>query len=809
MKNSIFNSVLLSTQKVFLALLLVTSACNYSLANEQKININEDWQYLENNTESVKKASKAKSWLPVNLPHTWNATDTVDAQPGYRRDASWYKKSIKVTKAKRHYLYFEGANMETQVYVNGKLAGSHTGGYLGFTFEISDYVKRNKRAEILVRVSNAYNPHLIPSQKSDFFIFGGITRDVWLLSSGNVNIEQQVVDLQTVSKQSGNAQMTLYVDSTKAVKKAVAKTTITAPNGEVVSTQENSISLPAKESQFKFPLNEIKNPQLWSIDSPNLYQVNVEILDKKNNVLATSSTRIGYRWFEFKQGTGFILNGERVLLRGTHRHEEHAGYGAALSNEQHWQDMKQIKEVGVNFVRLGHYPQDPEVYRAADELGLILWDELPWCRGGKGGEEWEKNTESLLTRQILQNRNHPSIAFWSIGNEMYWEEDFPGGGDESVVTPYVQKLNDVIKQLDPTRFTTIRKYYPASDIVDIFSPSIWAGWYGGAYGQYETALIESTKKHPTLIHMEYGGSSHVGRHDENPIDEKGLRDAQVSVTEAMNQAVVKSIAKDSNWNENYIVNLFDWHLSVSEKLPGFIGNAQWAFKDFGTPLRPENPLPYVNQKGLVDRAGNPKDAYYVFASYWAEAPFCYIESKTWTVRYGPKAGRKVKVYCNTDVATLTLNGKSLGEKTRQYGHYPAHGLVWDVPFLEGQNTLSVTGTKGKSTVTDQLTLTYHIGEVGKPKAIKLSSEPLGNNVFLLTAKVVDDQGRQVTNYEDRGYFSVLDGNAKLLEHQGTPQGTSSIELANGVAKILVKKLHAKSAVVEFKTQNFKGSYLKL
>ncbi|MBU2881049.1 DUF4982 domain-containing protein [Psychrosphaera sp. B3R10] len=809
LKSTLLNSVKKAVKTAGLLSLLITSQVFANTLAIAKTNINADWQYLANNTNSVNDALKNSDWQPISLPHTWNAIDTVDAQPGYRRDASWYRKTILVSNSPRHYLYFEGANTQTEVYVNGQKAGSNIGGYIGFTIEVTDYIGSDNKADVMVRVTNEYNPHLIPSQKSDFFIFGGITRDVWLLQSGDLNIDNLIVDLRDVSKQQADADMKVYFNGLNKVVNAKIVAELRGPNNELVYEQTSDLTINKGKSEKKIALNTVPKPQLWSIEQPNLYTLIVNVFDENNAVIASSSARFGYRWFEFKQGAGFFLNDQRVLLRGTHRHEEHAGIGAALSNEQHLADMKQMKDIGVNFVRLGHYPQDPVVYDAADELGLILWDELPWCRGGKGGEEWERNTESLLERQILQNRNHPSIAFWSIGNEMYWEEDFPGGGSETIITPYVQKLNDKIKTLDNTRFTTIRKYYPAAKIVDIFSPSIWAGWYGGAYGQYEKALISSTKKHPNLIHMEYGGSSHVGRHEENPIDDKGLKDAQVSITEAMNQAVVKSVAKDSNWNENYMVNLFDWHLSVSESLPGFIGNAQWAFKDFGTPLRPENPIPYVNQKGLVDRSGIPKDAYYVFASYWAKEPFCYIESKTWTVRYGPKDGRKVKVYCNTDNAELMLNGTSLGKKTRVFGQFPAHGLVWKVPFEEGENRLSVVGRTTTQEVTDSLNVSYFIGDVGKPDKIELSYIKLNDTTYKVTATIVDENGRQVTSYEDRGYFSTLDGNAKLIEHQGTPNGSSSIELADGKASIILEKHGSNTAVIEFKTQNFKGQYIQI
>ena len=591
--------------------------------------INSDWQYLQYAADTPQQAIAKNDWQNISLPHTWNATDTVDSTPGYRRSTSWYKRELnqKVDSNQRYFVYFEGANMETKLYVNNQLAGEHVGGYLGFEIEITDQLNANGPNQLLVSVSNRYNPNLIPSQKADFFIHGGITRDVWLKSLPTTHISRVFIDTPEVSATSASTSVTV-VGNAKQVKNMGehphrVEVRVSDKNGNEVNKATKDLTINTASFQATVELNALESPQLWSPDSPNLYSVQATLLDANETVVHSVSERFGYRWFEMRPNQGFFVNGQRMLIRGTHRHEEHAGVGAAMSNEQHRNDMQMIKDLGANFVRLGHYPQDPEVYRAADELGLVIWDELPWCRGGKGGTEWEQNTENYLKNMITQNRNYASIAFWSLGNEMYWEEDFPGGGDSEILNPYLSKLNSMTKSMDASRMTTVRKYYPGAEIVDAFSPSIWAGWYGGAYNQYQAAVDDAMQKYPTFLHMEYGGSSHVGRHTEQPIPETGIEGAQVSVAEAVSQAKVTSVAKGSDWNENYMVDLFDWHLRVSENTPNFAGNAQWAFKDFGTPLRPENPIPYVNQKGLVDRSGKPKDAYYVFASYWKTEPFCY------------------------------------------------------------------------------------------------------------------------------------------------------------------------------------------
>ena len=776
---------------------------------------NSDWVYLEDERQSPPTFDAANS-IGVTLPHTWNATDTVDPRPGYRRGAGWYSKRFRISErlpaGTRHKLYFEGANQKAQVYLNGNKVGEHIGGYLGFTIELTKHLRHGTDNLLQVRVSNEYDPNLIPSQKADFFIHGGLTRDVWLLPLPAEHIQSVSISTPNVSKQSAqtSVQVTLDRDPSARGKRSTSRLHLTLldPSGNTVSESETAI---ARDSlRVAIDLSEVTQPQLWAPDSPLLYTLVTELRDTENRVLHEHRERFGYRWFEMRPNQGFFVNGNRVLIRGTHRHEEHAGVGAAMGNAQHRADMQQIKAMGANFVRLAHYPQDPEIYRAADELGLILWDELPWCRGGMGGDTWKGNTERLLREQIAQNFNHPSIAFWSLGNEIYWEEDFPGGGDDALVLPYLKHLNQVAKELDPQRMTTIRKYYPGADVVDAFSPSIWAGWYGGAYGQYAAALEDAMGKYPTFLHMEYGGSSHKGRHTETPLDKNGIPDAQVSVTEAMNQAVVKSVAKDSDWNENYMVNLFDWHLSVSESTDHFAGNAQWAFKDFGTPLRPENPIPYINQKGLVDRAGSPKDAYYVFASYWSKIPFCRIESHTWNVRYGPESGRPVKVYCNTDSAELFVNGRSLGSKPRRHGHFPAHGLVWQVPFKAGENRLRVRGrdSTGKQTAEDSYTLTYYLGAPAKMEKVVLTAELTTNGNYLITAEAQDTHGRRAIDFSERAYFSVLNGSGRLLENQGTYIGSAIIEMVNGLATIQFTP-GPRPTIVEFRSQNSKGTYIEL
>ncbi len=786
---------------------VITSCIAEAEINQKrsKVNVNNNWFYLENNTKDIADALKQSNWQKINLPHSWNALDATDIIPGYRRSASWYKKNLEISNVvsgQTYQLYFEGVNIESEVFVNGNKVGEHVGGYIGFSVDITDAINKGSN-EVLVRVDNSYNPEVIPSQKSDFFIFGGITRDVWLETLPKQYLSNLKISTPKVSKT--NAELIAEVSVNKPGSDSKVRALLFDNEGDEVASSIFDVV----DGQSIIIFKNIQNPKLWNTKNPNLYTLNLELING-DEVSDKISDKLGFRWFEFKDYGAFYLNGERLLLRGTHRHEEHAGVGAAMTNEQHRADMQLIKDMGANFVRLAHYPQDPEVYKACNELGLLVWDELPWCRGGVGNNVWKSNTKTMLKEIIEQNYNHPSIIIWSLGNEIYWLPDFEDGDKRDKINSFLNELNDYAHELDPSRKTAIRKYYEGAHILDVFSPSIWSGWYSGSYKSYQKAINQYKAKYPHFLHAEYGGSSHVGRHTENPITGEGKIKSD-GWEEAIVQTDVANIAQIGDWSENYIVDLFDWHLRISENDSTFVGNVQWAFKDFGTPLRPENAIPYMNQKGLVDRTGKPKDAFYVFKSYWSEVPFTYIESHTWTERQGPKGkSRDVSVYSNCPEVELFLNGKSHGVKKRNTTEFPAAGLNWNLNFNEGENILKSVGkTKDGKEVTDELKINYRFVKNGKARALKLNYEKLDNGNYLVTATAIDSKGLRCLDYEKRVYFQCLNGGQALVS-QGTPTGSEVIEMANGQASIEVKRHSEKESLqVMVLNQSFKGTYLNI
>ncbi len=776
--------------------------------------INDNWAYLEDNVKSYADVSKSSvSWAHVNLPHTWNKTDVFDAIPGYRRSASWYKKDLVIEKSdapSRYLLSFESANIKSEVFVNGVKAGGHVGGFVGFDVDITDFIKFDSQNEICVRVDNSIDREVIPSQKSDFNIYGGINRNVRLKTVPLISISRCLVSVPEVNEKSAEAEVKFsFAKKGDAKNNLSLRVTILDGDKVVSETSSKKVKIENDGDTLRLSLKKVKNPKLWSPDSPTLYTINAELKDG-DKLVDSYSDKIGFRYYEFKEKGAFYLNGKRLLLRGTHRHEEMAGYGNAMPDSLHRKDIIIIKELGANFLRLAHYPQSPEIYRSCDELGILLWDEVPWCRGAVGDAAWQANTTRLFKEQILQNFNHPSIILWSIGNESDWIPDYTNGDNSDTMKKFALVMNNLAKSLDANRLTSARKFDAASDVVDVFSPSIWPGWYSTVYKELDNVMNKQRNTVKRLIHIEYGGDSHVGRHTETPVTGEGNIPKDDGQEKAV-QLKMRNIANEGDWSESYIVNLFDWYLKWQESTDWLSGSAQWIFRDFGTPLRPENPIPYLNQKGLFDRANNPKDAYYVYKSYWTTNPkFCYIESKTWTFRNGAKnAKRDVKVFSNCSEVELFLNGQSLGKLTKDITKFPASGLLWKVDFAEGANELIAKGFDGgNQSSVDTLKLEFTYAKIEKGEDIVYSSKRLPNGNYLVTVKVVDKNGRQCADFNKFMYF-YMTGSGKLVADLGTPTNSSIIQAANGKASIEVKTVPNEECMVEVRTQDFKGHYYKV
>ncbi len=777
-------------------------------AQTNKLRLNDGWKFVKGDLGGVWEAVRPVKegspesvplWENVTLPHCFNATDALDPDVNYYQGPAWYKNQFEIKNPYpngRTLLHFEGAGQKTEVYVYTTKVASHVGGYNEWIVDITDALKaflEDKKVSdpfkgkipISIRCDNSRDLEMIPSDMSDFNLYGGIYRYLNLVYVPVLSIERLFVNAATDAKgMEGNYDLIIKLMNKSVVSKAQVKIDIFDPKGKVVSTKIQDLS--SLNGELNILTGNIKKPVLWSPDQPNLYTGTVTITSDAGE--QTITEKFGFRNFEFVEKGPFKLNGSRLLIRGTHRHEDHAGVAAAMTEDMIRTEMKMMKEMGVNFIRLGHYQQSRIVLNLCDSLGIMVWEEIPWCRGGLGGETYKNQACEMLTDMIQQHRNHPSVIIWGLGNENDWPGDFPEFDKEKIRT-FMSELNELSHKLDPTRKTAIRRCDFCKDIVDVYSPSIWAGWYRGIYTEYRQNTEKEIAAVKHFFHAEWGGDSHAMRHAEAP--DKVLQNIKTGVgaDERQGDAALiggaARVSKDGDWSESYICNLIDWHLKEQENIPTLTGSAYWPFKDFSTPVRPENPVPYMNQKGVVERDFTKKEAYYVFQSWWTNKPMAHIYGHSWPVRWGDAGEEKmVKVYSNCEEAELFVNGKSYGIKKRNSQDFPATGLRWNVAYNAGENILKVFARKGNLIVTDEIKQSYQTEKWGAPAQMTFNKIAQEGNIITLEVKLFDAANVQCLDARNQVSFG-LTGDGRLIDNQGTSSGSRKVELYNGRAIIKV------------------------
>jgi len=789
--------------RILVAIFLI--AAN-TIQAQQSTRLTGGWEFLKQDMggiwETVRPVKQGNPesvplWQKVTLPHCVNAEDAVDPDVNYYQGPAWYRTQLDILnpyKNGRTLLHFEGAGQKTEVYVYTTKVAAHVGGYDEWTIDITDAVEAFKKTDafkkqfngkipVSIRTDNSRDLEMIPSDLSDFNLYGGIYRYLNLVYTPALSIDKLFVTAQTdKAGKAGTLSIRSRFNSPIQPVKTDVNIKLFDPKGKLLQEQTKQPDVTNAADVALADLS-VKNPLLWSTEMPQLYTVEVVAGDYKR------SEKFGFRNFEFTDNGPFMLNGKRLLLRGTHRHEDYAGVAAAMTEDLMRKEMIMMKEMGVNFIRLGHYQQSRIILNLCDSLGILVWEEIPWCRGGLGGEVYKAQARRMLTNMIEQHYNHPAVIVWGLGNENDWPGDFPEF-DKEKIRAFMKELNDLSHTLDISRKTAIRRCEFCSDIVDVYSPSIWAGWYRGIFTEYKKITEEEFKKVKHFLHVEWGGDSHAGRYAENP--DKVLQQIKTGdggderAGDASLFGGAARASKDTDWNETYVCNLIDWHLKEQETMPWLSGTAQWAFKDFSTPVRPDNPVPYMNQKGVVERDMTKKEAYYVFQSYWTTQPMVHIFGHTWPVRWGDDGEEKmIKVYSNCDEAALFVNGKSYGTKKRNSQDYPAAGLRWNVTLVKGINNVKVIAKKGKVVVEDGISFQYQTDKWNKPAKLLIEKLSEDNGIITLQAKLLDDKNVQCLDAANFIRFG-LTGDGKLIDNLGTASGSRYVQLYNGRAIIHVQ-----------------------
>lgn len=665
--------------------------------------LNASWSFHKGALTIDDVESPSNSWEIVNTPHTWNDKDVLaDHKRSNYRVEGWYKKPLKGKfdiSHKNYFIHFEGAGQYAELYVNGHKVGDHTGGYTAFTFDITFFLKPTDN-NIVVRVDNSYNPD-IPPLSADFTFFGGIYRDVFLIetSKSHFNLldygsKGVFVSTPQVNDQQASVKIRGSISTpVKRNKDLSLRYIVRDHNKNIVSDTKEKVKVRNEEVvAFEASAITLKQPQLWSPDSPYLYTLEVQLLEK-GNVVDEEHIPFGIRTFKFDANEGFILNGKPLRLIGANRHQDYQGMGNALSDDQHRSDLALLKEMGGNFIRLAHYPQDPAVLEQADKLGLLVWEEIPLVNEVTRSKAHNKNSANMLKEMIRQHYNHPSVILWGYMNEIYWAHRFIDKEIVDLQTEWTvnlaKELEAIARKEDPTRYTAMALHnYPLYEETDLGSIpqvvgwNLYHGWYYDKFEDFGKFMDEQHQKHPERIHIisEYGAGSDPRLHSTKPERFDFTIEGQKRFLESFLQQIIER--------------------------PYIAGATVWNLIDFSSERRIDT-NPRLNNKGLATSDRKPKDPYFYFQAYLSQSPYIKIAETNWTERshYPERAASKnslpVQVYTNLDEVELFQNNRSLGTKKTINNM-----ITWDVNFEEGANRFKAISPAGGQATEDFITINY-------------------------------------------------------------------------------------------------------
>ncbi len=659
-----------------------------------EIPIDHGWRFhLGDTPEAAEPGYDDSAWHRVNLPHTWNARDGEDGG-SYHRGAGWYRTAVRVpTGPRRLFLQFDGANLVTDVWVNGRPAGRHEGGYAAFRFDITGLVTPGSRAAVAVRVDNAVDADVPPLQ-GDFTMFGGLHRGVRLLVTDPVHVDALdhggpgvYVRQNRVTEARADLAVTTRVTNDRATAApATVRTVVTDARNRVVADDSVDVVLPAGTTVPVTQNATVTRPHLWQgQEDPYLYQVRV--------LVGADEVRVplGIRTVAIDPDRGFLLNGRPLDLRGVNMHAMRPGKGYAISDADTDADVDMIEEMGANAVRLAHYQHPQRVYDLADRRGLVLWTEIPLLGSLTASEAFFANTNQQLLELMRQNHHHPSVVVWGAGNELYT--------NSPEANQLLGELADTIAEEDPERpssyaFCCFDEADPMAEHTATLGHNLYFGWYYGVFADMGAWADRMHARFPErrFSVSEYGAGASVV-HQQNP-------PTPPDPAGEYHPEEWQALYHEGNWRE-LRTRPFVW------------GKFIWLMYDFASDGRDEGDRPGLNDKGLVtaDRKTR-KDAFYWYQANWSPEPVVHITARRDTPRF--TQATDVKVYANAGDVHLTVNGIPLG------GRAPVdHVATWTgVTLRPGANT--VVATSGG--VTDRVTwwldtttgATEHLIDTGTP-----------------------------------------------------------------------------------------------
>ena len=593
----------------------------------------------------------------VDLPHTWNARDGQDGGNDYWRGTCIYRTRFAApqfnTASQQVWIQFDGVNASAHVVLNGSPVCNHDGGYSTFRANITELLRDEN--ELTVEVDNSKNDRVYP-QKADFTFYGGIYRDVSLMvvSKNHFTLDYfggpGIRITPTVQGADASVQVTTWHDGEGEVSIEL----LDAAGNTVATGKGPDITL------------TIFNAHLWNgVKDPYLYSCKARLV-VNGTVEDETTTRFGVRSFKVDPKKGFFLNGKSYPLHGVSRHQDRKGLGNAITREMHDEDMALIKEIGANTIRLAHYQHDQYFYDLCDEVGMVVWAEIPYI--SEHMPNGRENTISQMKELIIQNYNHPCIVCWGVSNEITISTK-----DKKDMLDNHRQLNDLCHEMDKTRLTTLACYAMcgpfnrSAHITDMVSWNLYLGWYvpGFILNDLWMGFFHLCFPNRPFGYSEYGAEGMPNLHSTHP--------------------------HRGDHTEDYQAKYHEYMLRCFKRHPWMWATHVWNMFDFAADARDQGGEPGMNHKGLVtfDRK-TKKDSFYLYKAWWSDEAFVHICSKRFVERTGNTA--TVKVYSNQSTVALYVNGNKVGEQTGE------HVFTFKVPLNGELHIQAVAGDRTDESV---------------------------------------------------------------------------------------------------------------
>ena len=761
-------------------LLLPSFLCVKSYAFERHL-WDEGWRFaLHNDDKAHETTFDDHAWRVLDLPHDWAiegdfyALNPSGANGGALPGGTgWYRKHLNLNDndaSSRYVLHFDGAYMNTSVYVNGQLVGVRPYGFISFSYDITPYLKKQGDNVVAVKVDNSKQPN------SRWYTGCGIYRHVYLMKSSDIRIEEWGVQALTeVKKGKGKVSLNTKIENPSGrSRRVIVHQTLWNKAHQMVSKASKACQVEANGTTISQLLN-VNKPQLWSLESPNLYTVTTEI-EENGRILDRDTISIGLRNIAFDVKKGFFLNGKNIKINGVCLHGDLGCLGTAINEDALYRQLLMMKDMCVNAIRCSHNPPAPELLNLCDSMGLLVMDEAfdSWMQGKTTYDYsiyFKTWAERDLRDMVLRDRNHPSIILWSIGNEVLeqWNktksatvalEDvnilLNNSRDKTLLSStdtlnasakLTQFLASIVRRYDPTRLISAgcNEVSPNNNLFKSGALDV----IGFNYHQKKVADVPQNFPGKPFIMTETVSALHTRGYYRMPSDslyrwpthKRPFTEPSFMCSSYDNSCAYWGSTHEQTWD-------------IVKHTPYCSGQFIWTGFDYIGEPTPFNFPARSSYFGIVDLAGFPKDVYYLYQSEWTNKPVLHVFPHwNWI------EGQAIDLWCyynQADEVELFINGKSQGVRKKSNEH--EYHVAWHVTYEPGE--VRVVARKNGKQVNEKT-----IRTAGAPHHIRLTPnhnvlKANGRSLSFVTVEVVDKEGN-LCPWADQNIQFSLTGEGKI------------------------------------------------